>query len=269
MREFPTTSCSAHISHSGRPTANGERWPVDELRNIKTTPLDEAVRGKILYRNAQRLLKLPATVCARWGYTLRVNGLTSEAPPVTGLALEVKDLRVSYGPKRAVDGVSLDINEGEIFGLLGPNGAGKTSTLSAIEGLLKPTSGSILIRQVDVRAHPGLANSLIGVQLQSTSFQSELKISEIVKLYAGLYGVPLTKPAIFDRLTEITWATKRPGASASCQAGSRSACRCSSRQSTTLRSSCLTSRRQASTRRRGVSFGTESRASARAVAASF
>jgi len=125
------------------------------------------------------------------------------APSVTALALQVKDLRVSYGPKRAVDGVSLDINEGEIFGLLGPNGAGKTSTLSAIEGLLKPTSGSILIRQVDIRAQPGLAKALIGVQLQSTSFQSELKISEIVKLYAGLYGVPLTKAAIFDRLTEI------------------------------------------------------------------
>jgi ABC-2 type transport system ATP-binding protein len=129
--------------------------------------------------------------------------LTSEAPAVTRLALQVKDLRVSYGPKRAVDGVSLEINEGEIFGLLGPNGAGKTSTLSAIEGLLKPTSGSILIREVDARAHLVLAKALIGVQLQSTSFQSELKISEIVKLYAGLYGVPLTKAAILDRLTEI------------------------------------------------------------------
>ena len=134
---------------------------------------------------------------------MRVHGVTSEAPPVTGLALQVNDLHVSYGPKRAVDGVSLDINQGEIFGLLGPNGAGKTSTLSAIEGLLKPTSGSILIHQVDVRAHPGQAKSLIGVQLQSTSFQSELKISEIVKLYAGLYGVPLTKPAISNSLTEI------------------------------------------------------------------
>jgi ABC-2 type transport system ATP-binding protein len=127
----------------------------------------------------------------------------SEAQLVTDLALQVKDLRVTYGPKRAVDGVSLDINEGEIFGLLGPNGAGKTSTLSAIEGLLKPTSGSILIREVDVRADPRLAKALIGVQLQSTSFQSELKISEIVKLYAGLYGVPLTSPAISDLLTEV------------------------------------------------------------------
>src|SRR5438128_11196790 len=122
---------------------------------------------------------------------------------MTGLAIQVKDLRVSYGPKRAVDGVSLDINEGEIFGLLGPNGAGKTSTLSAIEGLLQPTSGSIVIQQVDVRAQPGLAKALIGVQLQSTSFQSELKISEILKLYAGLYGLAITKPAIADRLTDI------------------------------------------------------------------
>jgi ABC-2 type transport system ATP-binding protein len=145
----------------------------------------------------------PATVRALQLYTLAVDVLTPDAPPVTGLALRVNDLRVDYGPKRAVDGVSLEINEGEIFGLLGPNGAGKTSTLSAIEGLLEPTSGSILIRQVDVRAHPGLAKTLIGVQLQSTSFQSELKISEIVKLYAGLYGVPLTKTAIFDRLSEI------------------------------------------------------------------
>jgi ABC-2 type transport system ATP-binding protein len=147
--------------------------------------------------------RFPAIARARYGYTLPVNGVTPEAPPVARLALQVKDLRVSYGPKRAVDGVSLDINEGEIFGLLGPNGAGKTSTLSAIEGLLNPTSGSILIHEVDVRAHPGPAKALIGVQLQSTSFQSELRISEIVKLYAGLYGVPLTKAAILDRLTEI------------------------------------------------------------------
>src|SRR5207245_5037558 len=64
-------------------------------------------------------------------------------------ALQVEDLHVSYGPKRAVDGVSLEINEGEIFGLLGPNGAGKTSTLSAIEGLVKPDSGSHRLGHVD------------------------------------------------------------------------------------------------------------------------
>jgi ABC-2 type transport system ATP-binding protein len=119
------------------------------------------------------------------------------------LALQVEDLHVSYGPKHAVDGVSLSINEGEIFGLLGPNGAGKTSTLSAIEGLVRPDSGSIHIGEVDARENPTAAKARMGVQLQSTSFQPELTIREIVRLYAGLYGVPLTRAEIDDRLANI------------------------------------------------------------------
>ena len=101
----------------------------------------------------------------------------------------MRDLTVTYGPKRAVDAVSFEIRRGEIFGLLGPNGAGKTSTLSAIEGLVKPQSGTILLDDIDSRRHPNQARARMGVQLQATSFQSELNISEIVRLYAGLYGV--------------------------------------------------------------------------------
>jgi ABC-type multidrug transport system ATPase subunit len=56
--------------------------------------------------------------------------------------MEVRDLRVSYGPTRAVDGVSLEVRAGEVFGLLGPNGAGKTTTLSAIEGVSTLATGS-------------------------------------------------------------------------------------------------------------------------------
>jgi ABC-2 type transport system ATP-binding protein len=119
------------------------------------------------------------------------------------LALQVDGLRVSYGPKIAVDGVSLDITEGEIFGLLGPNGAGKTSTLSAIEGLVKPDAGSIRIGDVDARANPAAAKARMGVQLQSTSFQPNLTIREIVRLYAGLYGVPLTRAGIDDMLANV------------------------------------------------------------------
>lgn len=128
---------------------------------------------------------------------------TTGVPAAHGLALQVEDLHVSYGPKRAVDGVSLDVNEGEIFGLLGPNGAGKTSTLSAIEGLLQPDSGSIRIGDVDTRTNPTAAKARMGVQLQSTSFQSDLTIREIVRLYAGLYGVPLSRVEIDDLLAEI------------------------------------------------------------------
>ncbi|HET7026218.1 MAG TPA: ABC transporter ATP-binding protein [Candidatus Limnocylindrales bacterium] len=121
----------------------------------------------------------------------------------SNLALEVTDLRVSYGPKRAVDGVSLEIREREIFGLLGPNGAGKTTTLSAIEGLLRPDAGSIRVGDVDARTHPSAARARVGVQLQSTSFQSSLTVREIVRLYAGLYGVELSNAAILDALAEI------------------------------------------------------------------
>ena len=123
-------------------------------------------------------------------------------PEVAGI-LRVRDLTVAYGAKRAVDAVSFDIRRGEIFGLLGPNGAGKTSTLSAIEGLVKPQSGTILLDGIDSRRYPKQATARMGVQLQATSFQSELSIREIVRLYAGLYGVELSGQQIADGLRVI------------------------------------------------------------------
>jgi ABC-2 type transport system ATP-binding protein len=117
--------------------------------------------------------------------------------------LQVRDLTVAYGPKTAVDGISFEIRRGEIFGLLGPNGAGKTSTLSAIEGLVKPRSGTILLDGIDSRRHPNQARARMGVQLQATSFQSDLEIREIVRLYAGLYGVELSGQQITDGLRVI------------------------------------------------------------------
>src|ERR1700760_515627 len=117
--------------------------------------------------------------------------------------LTVENLNVSYGAFQAVKDVSFDVRRGEIFGLLGPNGAGKTSTLSAIEGLLRPQSGSVLLDSIDIRRHPTQAKARMGVQLQATSFQSELKITQIVQLYAGLYGVRLSEQQIIDALREI------------------------------------------------------------------
>ena len=127
---------------------------------------------------------------------------TVAVPGVAGI-LEVLDLTVAYGPKTAVDSISLEIRRGEIFGLLGPNGAGKTSTLSAIEGLVKPKSGTIQLDSIDSMRHPNQARARMGVQLQATSFQSELKITQIVRLYAGLYGVELSDEQIADGLRAI------------------------------------------------------------------
>ena len=106
--------------------------------------------------------------------------------------LQVQDLNVNYGSFRAVKNVSFDVRAGEIFGLLGPNGAGKTSTLSSIEGLLKPQSGTILVAGYNAREKPLHARANIGVQLQSTSFQPELSVTEILQLYAGIHGIEMT-----------------------------------------------------------------------------
>jgi len=124
------------------------------------------------------------------------------------LALEVTGLRVTYGSTVAVDDVALDVRDGEIFGLLGPNGAGKTSALSAIEGLVAPDAGDITICGVDARAHALKAKAQMGVQLQTTSFHSDLTLLEIARLYAGLYGVSLTAQQIRDRLAEINLQTE-------------------------------------------------------------
>src|ERR1700677_1314216 len=117
--------------------------------------------------------------------------------------LDVRDLSVSYRSTKAVDNVSLHINRGEIFGLLGPNGAGKTSTLSAIEGLLKPTSGTVRVDGIDVRRHPMQAKSKMGVQLQATSFQPQLSNKQIIHLYAGLYGIAMSEQQIAEGLDAI------------------------------------------------------------------
>jgi ABC-2 type transport system ATP-binding protein len=116
--------------------------------------------------------------------------------------VEVSDLAVAYGSTKAVNGISFCIERGEIFGLLGRNGAGKTSTLSAIQGLLTPRSGTVLIDGVNVRKDPRRARQRLGVALQATSFQPELNIGQILRLYAGLYGVRLTKDQVAARLSD-------------------------------------------------------------------
>ncbi len=132
----------------------------------------------------------------------------------TNRILDVNAINIFYGTQHAVDGVSFGIEQGEIFGLLGPNGAGKTSTLSAIEGLLEPQSGTILIAGHNVHENPLHAKANMGVQLQSTSFQSDLTVYEIISLYAGLYGIESSKQKVDSLLKEINLeesASKRFG----------------------------------------------------------
>lgn len=145
---------------------------------------------------------VPDAYATRPAADVRAAAKAAVVPDGEGI-LQVRELTVAYGPKTAVEAVSFDIRRGEIFGLLGPNGAGKTSTLSAIEGLVKPRSGTVVLDGIDTRRQPSLARSRMGVSLQATSFQSELKITQIVRLYAGLYGVALSDEEITEGLREI------------------------------------------------------------------
>ena len=121
----------------------------------------------------------------------------------SGRVLDVDELTVRYGSHVAVDQVSFHVERGEVFALLGPNGAGKTSTLSAIEGLITPAQGTVVVDGIDVGRRPIEAKARLGVQLQASSFQPELSIEQIARLYAGLHGVQLSRDQITDQMRQI------------------------------------------------------------------
>ena len=100
----------------------------------------------------------------------------------------VRDLRKRYGELVAVDGVSFEVAEGEVFGILGPNGAGKTTTLEMIEGMRPIDEGTAHIDGIDVAREPREVKRRIGIQLQASAFFDELTLKELINLFGRLYG---------------------------------------------------------------------------------
>ena len=103
--------------------------------------------------------------------------------------IAIHDLVKQYGKFTAVDGVSLDVGSGEIHGFLGPNGAGKTTTLRMIGGLLKPTSGSILVNGHDLSREPEAAKASLGFIPDRPFIYEKLTAGEFLRFHAGLYGM--------------------------------------------------------------------------------
>ena len=101
--------------------------------------------------------------------------------------IQVSGVRKTYGRTIAVDEVSFEVNEGEIFGLIGPNGAGKTTTMECIEGLRSPDLGTILVLGLDPFRQAYKLQERIGVQLQQAQLQKRIKVWEAVDLWASLY----------------------------------------------------------------------------------
>lgn len=106
--------------------------------------------------------------------------------------ISVSNLVKHYDDFKAVQGLSFEVYENEIFGLLGPNGAGKTTTLEIIETLRSKTSGEVTVDGLSIDTNASAIKQIIGVQLQAAGYYPNLNLVELLELFAGLYGVNVT-----------------------------------------------------------------------------
>lgn len=116
-------------------------------------------------------------------------------------AISTRDLTKCFGDFTAVDGVTMEIAEGELCAFLGPNGAGKTTTMRMLTGLLVPSSGHATILGYDLHRHSDQIKARIGYMSQKFSLYTELTVWENLSFYAGLYG--LTGRGFKKRLVEM------------------------------------------------------------------
>lgn len=115
--------------------------------------------------------------------------------------ITAENLVKAYGPVTAVDGVSFEVQEGEVFGFLGPNGAGKTTTISMLCTLLNPTAGSATVNGFDVVAERDKVRASIGIVFQDPSLDQYLTAQENMRFHAAVYGVP--RDTARERITEL------------------------------------------------------------------
>jgi ABC-2 type transport system ATP-binding protein len=128
--------------------------------------------------------------------------------------VQVKNLKKSYGKIKAIDDISFEVYNEEIFGLVGPNGAGKTTAIECIEGLRKPNSGDLTVLDLNPTSNGRTLRNMIGIQLQESQLPARLKVWEAVSLFSSFYkkniesepllrdlGLDEKKNAYFDKLS--------------------------------------------------------------------
>jgi len=131
-------------------------------------------------------------------------------------AVQIQELKKSYGAVQAVNGVSLTIESGEIFGLLWPNGAGKTTTIRCLCTLATPDAGQIQVMGVSVLENPQLARQYLGYIAQEVALDKVLTGRELLQLQAALYHIPSRLAAgridqMIDLLELNDWADQKTG----------------------------------------------------------
>jgi ABC-2 type transport system ATP-binding protein len=105
-----------------------------------------------------------------------------------------------YRKAIAVDDLSFEVNEGEIFGMVGPNGAGKTTTIECLQGLRRPDQGEVRVLGLDPVRQEHSLRQVIGTQLQKAQLPDRLKVDEALDLFASFYPDPTPWPALLERL---------------------------------------------------------------------
>ncbi len=115
--------------------------------------------------------------------------------------IQTESLTKTFGSNTAVNGVSFEVQKGEVFGLLGPNGAGKTTLLSMLCTILKPTSGTALINGYDIIRESAKVRQSIGIVFQDPSVDADMTSRENLQMHADLYGVPVSEQA--SRIQEV------------------------------------------------------------------
>ena len=119
---------------------------------------------------------------------------------MTTPAISAADVTKRYGDLTAVDGVSLEVSPGEIFGIIGPNGAGKTTFMECLEGLRRPTSGTIDVLGEDPSRPSTRWRERIGVQLQTAALPPKITVNEAMALFASMYSNPADPAQLLNEL---------------------------------------------------------------------
>ena len=119
-------------------------------------------------------------------------------------AISIRDLQKTYkGGKRALEGISIDVPRGGIFGLLGPNGAGKSTLINILAGLVGKSGGTASIWGFDIDEHPRNAKRAIGIVPQEILFDPFFTPAETLEITAGLYGVPKSERQTAELLRAV------------------------------------------------------------------
>jgi ABC-2 type transport system ATP-binding protein len=113
--------------------------------------------------------------------------------------IEVAGLTKRYKGQAVVDGISFNVDQGEIFGILGPNGAGKTTAVECLTGLRRRDGGQVRVLGLDPKSHSQRLYQRIGVQLQESQLQDRLRVAEALDLYASFYPHPADWHELLDR----------------------------------------------------------------------